>query len=187
MSYLYFQTVSEMSVGVLSDDFQWIDYGHTKHVRPSQIIHVELERILTKNSLELLDLNGVFACYGPGSYTGIRLSFGIAEILKLFSVPTFPFYLHEVPSYNGVKSGSFVSHAFKGENFVYSWDEAKSSINLVKGDYKSGEYFTIEKTFEMIAENSKNVFPRIFAQEISREPFYYRKVEDEYKLRKRGE
>jgi tRNA threonylcarbamoyl adenosine modification protein YeaZ len=51
--------------------------------RQSELLIVEIEKILKQNRLWYQDLNLIAATKGPGSFTGIRISVTVARILKL--------------------------------------------------------------------------------------------------------
>src|SRR5690606_33604247 len=77
------------------------------------------------------ELNGLFVCNGPGSYTGIRLGEGIAQVFEMLNIPIYSFHHYKVPKLLGHESGQWSCHAFKGEIYNYLWDANSSEEQLV--------------------------------------------------------
>lgn len=51
--------------------------------RQSELMIVELEKILNRNNLTKEDIDEIIVSIGPGSYTGVRVSLTIAKIMGL--------------------------------------------------------------------------------------------------------
>ena len=51
--------------------------------RQSELMIVELEKVLTRNNLKKEDIDEIVVSIGPGSYTGVRVSLTIAKIMGL--------------------------------------------------------------------------------------------------------
>ena len=114
-----------------------------------------MHRLLEANSLSLNEIDEVFLINGPGSYTGIRISEGVGQVLELADKKIYSFHHFIVPQTLGIEKGHWVSNAFKGEYFIYSWESANSKKELVLKDdcdlskLEGGLYSHFEKTLEM--------------------------------------
>jgi tRNA A37 threonylcarbamoyladenosine modification protein TsaB len=194
MSYSLFVDSSEyLTIGLLDKDLNWAEFKTYKNKKSSGVFHGLLEEILTKYELDLFKLERVFYCAGPGSYTGVRLVEGFAQILRWKKIKTNSFYFFDVPKFLNYKKGQWISEAHKGEFFVYSWDEKKSESNLVaKSEFKlQGEVvFTISSSIEiipkslstlkLIEDNPVELFSKIIEDDLSETPYYYREIDKEF-------
>lgn len=139
----------------IGDNDFWIDYVYRPNNKSATIIHDHLYQMLTKNHLDIGKVETVFQAAGPGSYTGMRISHGIAEVLTLFDKKKYAFYHFEVPKYLGIEGGVWISRAFKGEYFVCEWRvDGSSSCHLL--DHNNLLAFFFDK-IEM-ESNSLNVY-----------------------------
>jgi len=202
MSYLYLDTSEYLIVGVCDSDYRWLDYQMLKEKKSASKIHQLINGVLQKLKLEFSQLEAVFHAAGPGSYTGIRLSEGITQILELEKYQIYSFYHFEIPKLLGEASGSWVSTAFRDEFFVYSWfgDEKTSKllgrsdfINFVNNNehkiYGHGDSPAIselnlnkdiDETSKLIEKQADQIFPQVAKLKLRREPFYYRQLEQEF-------
>lgn len=190
--YLYIDTSADLTVGVLSDEFEWLKLVVDENALASKKVHSMMYELLNEYDQSLSSIMGLIYPAGPGSYTGMRVSHGIAEILNQHQVSIFSFYHFEVPMIVGHKKGTWISNAFKGEIFKYSWEKEKEKIELEKK-----ETFFIDKTMQYFARNTKDydfslstdniiksqssaLFPKIVARGEVKEIYYYRSLEQEY-------
>ena len=74
---LFLDTSCFLTVGLLNDDFSWIDYKVTETPRSASNIHPEVHSLLESNGSSLDEIDEVYLINGPGSYTGIRISEGV--------------------------------------------------------------------------------------------------------------
>ena len=51
------------------------------HKRLAETIHTEIKKILDKSSISLRQVSGIACFKGPGSFTGLRIGFSIANTL----------------------------------------------------------------------------------------------------------
>ncbi len=201
MAYLFVDTSELLIVGLLNDKFDWLEYHELRDKKSSALIHALIYELLEKHKVKLKDILGFIQVAGPGSYTGMRVSEGISQVLDWQDIKVNSFYHFEVPSLLEVKKGSWISRAFKGEAFIYSWNAEKENQELILLDDASkrieseqSDFYThfagnfeseLNYTSEMIKNNSKELFPLVLSQNLQREPFYYRSLEKEFKVSKK--
>ena len=132
MSYLYIDSSKHLVLGLLDEKFKWMDFLEVKDVKTSAHIHKDIFSMLSRNDLSMDDLFGVFVISGPGSYTGVRVSEGLAQVLEWAKIPVYSFNHFQVPQFLNDNSWIFVSKAFKGEFFIYDNDGNSSCKNEIK-------------------------------------------------------
>ncbi len=192
MAFLYLDTTNELILGILDKKFEWLAYTEIKERKSSELIHSMIEKMLGNCSLEIEELTHLFLASGPGSYTGMRLAEGIAQVLEWRQVKVFGFYHFEVPQILGIDSGRFLAGAYKKEIFQYSWEAQENSWSLIK-EQKLGSsncYFNADselwgkelslKTSQMIKNNAPIFFKYIAERGVRGKPFYYRELEQEF-------
>ena len=193
--YLYLDTSHFLTLGVLDERFEWLEFKEKNQLQHSADIHNLIYETLDQCQLKAKNLKGLFVCNGPGSYTGIRLGEGIAQVFELLNVPIYSFHHFKVPKMLGFKSGQWSCHAFKGEIFNFVWDETKEIDELISSaDWKplqrnvfsnQTEGPWIVGQFEMIAnvikKSSKEFFPQLLNLKLREEPYYFRPLDKEFK------
>jgi tRNA threonylcarbamoyladenosine biosynthesis protein TsaB len=204
VAYLYLDTTDHLIVGLLDKSYKWIGYIEDETKKSSSIIHKLIHELLKDSNLETENIAGIFQSAGPGSYTGMRISEGISQIMEWQSVDVFSFYHFEVPSLLGIDKGIWIANGFKGEIFLYSFNGelnskrllcAEEFNNLIKEDNLKEVYtnfisedFKIDKikmiaTGNLLKENSEQFFKTVKKREIRLGPYYYRSESKEFKVR----
>lgn len=192
--YLFIDTTKDITVGILNQDLSWQSYEYLAGAKGSAQIHDHIFNTCEKFGHKIKDFKGVIQVAGPGSYTGMRVSDGVSQIFDWQGFETYSFYHFDVPTLLGKHKGTWVGNAFKGEVFLYQWDDNKTEKTLMSSDDflnidKNGFYtsFVDEKlegnfiyTSELIKKNSKEIFTEIFNNETKKDLFYYRSIEQEY-------
>lgn len=201
MSYLFLDTSSFLVAGILNENFKWDDYAQTDIVKSSGHVHSLLNDLLIRNNLSWNKLKGLIVSSGPGSYTGMRVSEGIAQVLEIDKLPIFSFYHFEIMKMIG-KNGVWVSEAFKGEYFFYdSKTEASELLSLealilrisqrddvyALNSEVRGVDSPFKSTLDLLKDNSTKIFSDIVETLKRREPFYYRPENVEFALRPKKE
>jgi tRNA threonylcarbamoyladenosine biosynthesis protein TsaB len=206
MKSLFVDTTDHFSIGLLSSDWEWIDYSYSTEIKSSAgKVHSFIHNLLEEHGLTMRDIKRIFFLNGPGSYTGVRVSEGMAQVFSWLSLETFSFYHHDVPKLLGTKKGHFVTPAFKKEVFSFSWDEEEEKQELVgeedlesyikSNDLIECPYFFIKPsslnnasqkseviyTTDLIKKYSKEIFPKVFGKKLRRKPFYFRSLEKEFR------
>jgi tRNA threonylcarbamoyladenosine biosynthesis protein TsaB len=202
MADLFLDTSDHLIVGVLDDNRKWLEYFERPIKKSSGDIHRVVNDLLSKNALELGKIGQLFLVSGPGSYTGMRLSEGIAQILEWQGIAVNSFYHFDVPKFCGENRGIWLSSAFKGEYFVHRWDgEESENILCSKDDVENllGKYSKYYSHFsswftdiftnfappylssEMLREKADDVLELVKLGGMRVKPFYYRPEDKEFK------
>jgi len=196
MHSLYVDSTSGLVIGLLDSDFKWIEYQDTLEKKPSEVIHVEIYNLVKRHNLDLKNMNFFFSA-GPGSYTGMRLGEGIAQVLAWDSKKVFSFHHFDAPSIVGIEKGFWVTNAFKGQVFIYNWDLKKnySEKELINAaDFKimdaqlgftlaadSKDFSELKNTKDLIKNSSDKIFSTVYKEERREPPYYFRTLEEEFK------
>ena len=206
MHSLFVDTTNQLTFGLLTDKWTWQDYFHSPELRTSAVkIHALIFEMLKKHDLSMSDVKKVFFLNGPGSYTGVRVSEGMAQVFKWLSLETYSFYHQDIPLLLNFEKGSFYVNAFKGEVFTFQWEgkDEKSglcAISNLKGNESAealdeGSKFLIEPselekelslegcfyTTKLLQENPEALFPLVLDKKLRKPPFYFRPLEKEFK------
>ena len=199
MSYLFVDTSDHLVLGLLDENFEWINFTETADKKSSASIHSKIYLLLEEHNLKIKDIKAMFQVAGPGSYTGMRISEGISQVLEWQKIPIYSFYHFVIPSILGEEKGAWISRAFKSEIFVYEWRDGKVSTSLrpesdlvkIQNELSSelGGFWTHfpesfpeipKSTGLLIKENSKKLFTNVVASQMREKPFYYRSLENEF-------
>ena len=191
---LFIDSSDNLTLGLLDDNFEWLEFKRFPNKKSSGVFHGLVEVLLSSHGKTLFDLDRVFYAAGPGSYTGVRLVEGFCQILRWRDVKTNSFYLFEVPSLLGIDKGTWISEAYKGELFLYSWEDDVTESKLLKKEealeklkddnnllsLSRIEGIETELVLDLIRDKSKVLFSKVIEQGQHREPFYYRSIENEF-------
>jgi len=201
MSSLYIDTTLGQDIGLLSDNFEWLEYLSEPNVRSSTSLHSNIFNILEKHKVSISELDAVYCAVGPGSYTGMRSAAGFGQIVSWQGVDSYSFYHFEIPAMVGIEKGLWFCSAFKGEFFVYQWFKSeikKSLVNeenlmilleetkdliVIHGEQVNSSYVNAQS---FIRENSKEAFPIIRGLKLGHNPYYFRTLEKEFKATFKG-
>lgn len=195
---LFLDTSHFLTLGILDENHQWLAYQQYKETKGSGVLHSLIYDQLHQQKVKLFEIENFFQMAGPGSYTGIRLSDSIRQLLDWQKVSTFSFYHFAVPSYLGIQQGRWISYAFKNELFSYSWSVEKTSQELLSlegglEDLQNLNLYThfcsaldfpkiqIQETSKLIFENPQKIFEHVRAAKIQESPYYYRPLNKEFR------
>jgi len=206
MPSLFIDTTDNVVVGVLSDQYKFLEIKNIGNRKSSKEIHGIIYESLKKHGLELSNINSLFLISGPGSYTGMRVGEGIAQIVEWQSIPTYSFYHFQIPFFLGKLSGTWISNAFKSEYYMYSWNKNENKSILIKEEdiekkikdlkakneniyvkFKDSIKHSNDKYIEtssMIVNFDSKLFLEVIKQKKREEPYYYRSLEKEFKKSK---
>lgn len=193
--YLFIDTTKDITLGVLDQEFNWLQYDYYHAAKGSAQIHAYIHEACRRQNIKTADLDGLVQVAGPGSYTGMRVSDGVSQIFNWQNFKTYGFYHYDVPLILGHQKGVWVANAFKGELFCCRWQGENITKELVdtdkfdiSGDEDIYTSFKDDKldgdliyTSELIKNNSKKVFSYIISNNIKKELYYYRSIDQEYK------
>lgn len=199
--YLFFDSSEYLSLGILDSAYNWVDFKRLTTKKNSEIFYGCLYDMLEKNELKLAQIKAVFQVAGPGSYTGMRLSEGLCQLLEWQGISVYSFYHFQVPKLLGRKKGGWVSEAFKGELFLYSWEGDSEDFLLLPKHGRTNEemlfeisktttplfthydmgIFDCEFTADQIKDSPHVLFKRVFELELREKPYYYRPLEQEFR------
>lgn len=199
MAYLFIDTSDHLVLGLLDEDYNWLELLETEDKKSSASIHSHIYNLLEPRGLKVKDIKGLFQVAGPGSYTGMRISEGISQVLEWQNIPIYSFYHFSVPYILGMEKGAWVSKAFKNEIFLYEWRGSEVKKSLHAQDQletlqeslrdELGEFWThFEGIFDNINNFSSHLIKgeqgKLFAHAaescLREKPFYYRSLENEF-------
>lgn len=193
MHSLFVDSTLKLVVGLLDSNYSWLEYLNFDEKKPSEIIHFEIFNLIKKYDLSLTNIQ-CFVMGGPGSYTGMRLTEGLAQIFELNHMQVYSFYHFQVPVLCGIPKGFWASNAFKGQVFIYSWDGEHREKKLldknlfVVENEKQG--FTLDttdllfqnlvSTQKLIKEKSPEIFAQVSVKKLREPPYYFRSLDEEF-------
>ncbi|HAZ11591.1 MAG: hypothetical protein A2X86_17865 [Bdellovibrionales bacterium GWA2_49_15] len=198
MPSLYLDTSQVISLGLLNEQHEFIDFQTIQDKKSGTRIHVILHDFLNKHKLEIKSIESLFILAGPGSYTGMRVSEGIAQILELEKILIYSFYTYQISEFSGATSGQWLTTAFKGQVFVYSWGPTDKTSELcdlqsftprnVSEVYYHGDLpkelqqlkSDHHNTNSLIQQHSKAIFRTVKELGLRHRPQYFRLPEQEF-------
>jgi len=190
---LFVDSTSGLIIGLLDSNYSWVEYMSLDEKKPSEIIHHEIFNLLIKHKLNLADMQ-CFVSNGPGSYTGMRLAEGLAQIFELNKMPVFSFYHFDVPRLTGTARGFWATNAFKGQVFIYSWNGDEVEKHLVNKDAyqiedellgytldsKDPFFANLASTKDLIKDKATVLFSKVAELKIRMPPYYFRSLDEEF-------
>jgi tRNA threonylcarbamoyladenosine biosynthesis protein TsaB len=192
----YVDSSAGLVIGLLDSEFNWVEYLDSNEKKPSEVIHYEIFNLVQKYNLDLKNMYFFFSA-GPGSYTGMRLGEGIAQVLAWDEKSVFSFHHFDVPRMTGIKKGYWVTNAFKGQVFIYNWDNEAGTAEkelVNSADFKiidselgftlsaeNKDFAQLKTTKDLIKNSSALIFKKVFEQKLREPPYYFRTLEEEFK------
>lgn len=193
---LYVDSSAGLVIGLLDSEFRWVEYLDSNEKKPSEVIHYEIFNLVQKYNLDLKNMYFFFSA-GPGSYTGMRLGEGIAQVLAWDEKSVFSFHHFDVPRIIGIEKGYWVTNAFKGQVFIYNWDNESGTAEkelVNSADFKildselgftlsaeNKDFSHLKTTKDLIKNSSALIFKKVFEQKLREPPYYFRTLEEEFK------
>lgn len=193
---LFLDTSAFIQVGLLDQSNNWLSYELIKNKKGSQILHGLIFELLKSKSLSIKDIKRLVVANGPGSYTGIRLAEGLAQVLEIEGIEVINFYHFEVPSFLDSQDYRFVASAFKNEFFCYQRRNEEVEQFLISkedflelkdnsrtfhiGDDVAGR--TFNSTYDLFSNQSVAIFSKVIERSTRNKPFYFRPLEKEFKI-----
>jgi tRNA threonylcarbamoyladenosine biosynthesis protein TsaB len=185
---LFLDSTSSLKIGLIEDG-QFVFFEDYDDRKSSASIHRYIYQSLLRYKKEVTDLEATITIAGPGSYTGIRVTYGLAQIFAYLGIPHYSLYHFEIPAILGVSSGTWYSYAYKNEIFTYTWDGDSSSIKLIPiGDFSDSQQFfnassnsQFQNTLLLLRDNVAKILFYLQRNRVCRKLIYYRQIEDEFK------
>lgn len=186
MAYLFADTTYDINIGLLTDDFRWIEFYSHPGQKASSILQVEAQKLCERHGIKPRQLKGIITVAGPGFYTGLRLSEGFADIFKFFGIPSYSLYSYEIPE---AKSGAWVTKAYRGEYFMHDLATGENhlvaQVALEEAFIHSPAAIDIPipktiSTLELIKLNP-SLLCKVVKTNQQRESYYFRAPEDEFR------
>ena len=192
MKSLFLDNTDETTLGVLDENFRFEEWLHFEDKKSASLIHSRLNELLEKCGLDTNDIQRIYIVSGPGSYTGLRVVDGIAQIMQWQGKEIISFYQFEIPFMSGIRRGKWISQAWKGELFVYSWDNGESCAELVPlrdypmvgEEYSFGEECAgsiVQSCRKLLLDHSTDIFASVTKRGEYLPPYYYRELEQEFR------
>ena len=211
---LFLDTTNGITVGLLNEDFQWCHYNYNDSKKSSSIVHKLIKDGLDAIDKSQEDIKNCIQMSGPGSYTGMRVSEGISQVLEWQGVTVYGLYHFQVPRILGETSGVWIAKAFKGEVFVYAWEQDEVNNYMVKeselvnhlsnftlsnkkifsslkfdlnNNLKNDELndVSIIETKALIEARPQEIFNHVIKAKISEPLYYFRSIEEEFSKAKK--
>jgi len=195
MKSLFIDTTIGATIGIIDESNKWLSFERDLTNKPSTNFHSRVFKALENQDIKLTDLHCVFHVAGPGSYTGMRLSEGFCQILAMENINIYSCYHFDIPKEQGVEEFDFISNAFKGEFFHYSFQKGQESRALLKkSDFKAKTQhiysheelteFEVSNTLSVI-ENNPSLIGELIKRKERKDLYYYRLVEDEFVMKEK--
>ena len=211
MAYLYLDTTDHLAMGLLADNFAWMDFIELGDKKNAGRLHSCIYTLCAKHQLDAKTLAGIFVMAGPGSYTGMRLSEGLAQVMEWQGIPKFSMYHFDIPLFLYETHGIFMSNAYKGEYFFHVWNgmhvqqvlKTVEEIPAFVANHRIDnrifvssrhliadcswavrliqEGISFSSTTEMLREKGQQIFRMLCNNKIQKEIFYYRHLDDEFR------
>lgn len=206
MASLFIDSTYDVTLGILDDSQGWIQFEKFANQKASAIIQTETHNLLQKAGLKIADIDTVITVAGPGFYTGLRLSEGFADVFIFNGKKHFSFMTYDIPKMIGVKSGVWMTKAYRGEYFFHLWDETSARNELVSAKELEAFMQNVDKsqiyihsdsaidelsrglisnpipTVDLLKTHSKDIFAHIIQAALKVDSYYFRAPEDEFKV-----
>lgn len=203
MSVLFIDSSYDITLGLLDEGMEWLDFRIFRGHRASSTLQTETHRLLKDFNKKMNDLTRVVTIAGPGFYTGLRLSEGFSDVTSFFNIPFNSFYTYDIPSITGVPKGAWVTKAYRGEYFIHEWKDGEGKSRLLEAkdlstlsldgqvyihsdislDEKLKPYaLNAHSTSDLLKEHPKKIFHHVLGKNLKCESFYFRAPEDEFRM-----
>ena len=202
MSTLFIDTSYNQILGLLNHEGSPLDLRIKESQKSSAVLHAELNDMMNACSLKPSEINKVVYVAGPGFYTGLRMAYGIADILKLTGATLSSFYTFDIPALLGFENYTWITKAYRGEVLVFKKSESRvnhqlySEKEFLQKDW-SGDIFVhhrnaldeqmaakllnAQSTQELLQKNIKTICQQVQNSSQLKELFYFRPAVEEFK------
>lgn len=128
MKTLYLDTAYNQVIGICDERGKWLGLNHNSGQRSSISLHSSIHKLCIDCSIDADSIKRVVYLAGPGFYTGLRIGYGVAQIMKLTGVHAQSFYSFDVPRILGKSNYMWITKAYRGEVFVYDSKDKSSKL-----------------------------------------------------------
>ncbi len=196
MAHLFVDTSHLLHFGILDDNYKWIDNKVLETKKTSEVLHEEILNMLTHNNLEIDSVKSLITIAGPGSYTGMRVGEGFAQIFELNQIEVYSFYSSDIPGILGEETYYWMFPAFKKEYYIRTSDGEKllneSDFQAFCSDivdksqlYTHGINELSEKcdrnTRDLLISSPESIFKAVVTKKLRQKPYYFRPLDVEFK------
>lgn len=204
MSILYVDSTYDITLGILDEKFSWLHFQKYSGKKASMILQKEAFHLLQNHNIKARDIKAVVSIAGPGFYTGLRLSEGLADVFEFFKIPHYSFYSYDIPKMCGVAEGVWLTKAYRGEYFFHHWNEKEDKNTLITTHELEAKLAEINNLFihtesaidqhasdlvkdyrttqDLLKKYPGEIFKNILDKKLKRESFYFRAPEDEFRV-----
>ncbi len=202
MSTLFLDTSYNQIVGLLNDQGAWLARSELAGQKSSAILHGKIHQICEECALSPTALKHVLYVAGPGFYTGLRIAYGVADVMRFAGKKISNFYNYEVPRLLGEQNYTWVTKAYRGEVFVHQCVKNESASQLLsekdflQRDWQGKLYIhhaqaldslMMEKlpgaieTQGLMVQEMPSLFKQLSQTVSDKELHYFRPAEEEFK------
>jgi tRNA threonylcarbamoyladenosine biosynthesis protein TsaB len=204
---LFIDTSYDVFIGLLNSQGKWEGKTVLKGFKASQILQKEIYSLLQNKKFDVSDIDGVITSAGPGFYTGMRVSEGVADVFKLKGLSHYSYYNFMIPKWYGNTKGLWMTKAYRGEYFFYLWDGEKSEKFLLQESELASHfeawnklavpYFIhqdsaideklknligdYQQTVLLIENNPEVLHQAVISNNLTEASYYFRAPEDEFR------
>jgi tRNA A37 threonylcarbamoyladenosine modification protein TsaB len=116
---LFIDTSYKLQLGLEKDDvFSHAEMSEPHSARVSSSVHWEIHQLLEKYQTLFSEIDSLIFCIGPGFYTGLRVSLGLANHFSLLNKKVYFYEFHKLPFYCGFQHYIWCAKAYRGEYFL---------------------------------------------------------------------
>jgi len=196
MNSLYLDTAEGLKIGLLNEELSWIELLDLETRRTSDVVHGHIVNLLEKHNLTIQEIESIFLMAGPGSYTGMRVAEGIAQVLEMEGKKIYSYHSFKIPSFLGLNNYKWCFPAFKGEIHVRNEDGSSSLMlkdsfqeylkensefqYITHGNIEVSEFCQLD-TAASLKENPQLILKKVKDLELRDRPFYFRPADVEFK------
>lgn len=206
MASLFIDSTYDITLGILNDAQEWSSFQRFSGQKSSAVLQRETHRLLQEAGVKPRELKHVFTLAGPGFYTGLRLSEGVADVFTFVGIPHFSFLSYDIPGMLGIKSGTWMTKAYRGEVFFHEWDQSSSKNILIPEKELAQKVATVDKSsfyihsdsaldeisrnlvpfaissHHLLQQKPKEIFNQVLSKKMKVDSFYFRAPEDEFRV-----
>lgn len=202
MSTLFVDTSYNQILGLLSPEGGLLGLAIAEGQKTSAALHLDLHHLCQAHGIAPSLIRHVVFVAGPGFYTGLRLAYGIADIIKLSGAHVSGFYTYDVPHLLGVGNYLWITKAYRGEVFVFSRAGTETKISLMTDreflatEWPAGAYIHHPNALDeamraklanpvstqaLLQQHLPAICAGVHAKQWNQELFYFRTAEEEFK------